>query len=543
MGSMAVKRLIFFTLSLLIILVAAPGFAQEDAAGSLKDVTGKCGIIRKGETMEAKNGGRIYQGDILTTGADGAMGVVFRDDSVMSLGPKSRIAVDKFIYNPEEGNLALVTKMAKGTAAYLSGEVARQAPESTRFETPLATIGIRGTRFTASTSGYADYTRKVDGVLILADVSFSMKKGDMFVSGAEKKKCKALQSILNKINSDLPELGYNAALRIFGHTSLIAGDESYSSLVIEPGLMNKDDFSKAVNSMKGEEGITGLAPVLSAAKTDLKSMSGRKLLLVLSDFKKNVDFGDPVKAAKELADVFGDELRICTVDFGFDEKSSLLAADIAGASGNGATFKAGNLIEDEEYFSSMMTDVFYTKADVKKNLIVLMPGKDGKTGLITVASAAGVQTVDQAWHGTWFGKEGGAPVPPQAMDKDKVRSHFKEALDAQPDPPIHFFINFEVDSTILTADSEKMIAEIAAAVKNRRSVDTTLIGHADRTASRSHNIQLALNRAARVKSLLMAHGVDEGIFEIESHGEDKPLIQTKDNEANALNRRVEVIVR
>jgi len=37
--------------------------------------------------------------------------------------------------------------MLKGTAAFVSGIIGKLAPESVRFETPVATIGLRGTRF------------------------------------------------------------------------------------------------------------------------------------------------------------------------------------------------------------------------------------------------------------------------------------------------------------------------------------------------------------------------------------------------------------
>ena len=87
--------------------------------------------------------------DTLQTGSDGALGVIFKDDTVLSLGPDSLLVIDEFVFAPMEGELSIVTRMLKGTVAYLSGVIAKLSPESARFETPMATLGIRGTRFVA----------------------------------------------------------------------------------------------------------------------------------------------------------------------------------------------------------------------------------------------------------------------------------------------------------------------------------------------------------------------------------------------------------
>jgi hypothetical protein len=73
--------------------------------------------------------------------------MVFRDDTLLSIGPDSELVVNEFLYSPAEGKLSLVARMLKGTAAFVSGIIGKLAPESVRFETPVATIGLRGTRF------------------------------------------------------------------------------------------------------------------------------------------------------------------------------------------------------------------------------------------------------------------------------------------------------------------------------------------------------------------------------------------------------------
>ena len=68
---------------------------------------------------------------------------------MLTLGPETEIQVAQFLFEPATGQLGMVLKMLRGIASYLSGQIAKLAPDSVRFETPVATVGVRGTRFLA----------------------------------------------------------------------------------------------------------------------------------------------------------------------------------------------------------------------------------------------------------------------------------------------------------------------------------------------------------------------------------------------------------
>ena len=121
--------------------------AMEIPVGSIKIVKGSVVIIRPNQTLYAKIGENIFKNDSLKTGADGSLGIVFKDDTLLSLGPNSEVVIQEFMFSPGEGKLALVIRMIKGTAAYLTGIIAKLAPESVRFETPVGSAGVRGTKF------------------------------------------------------------------------------------------------------------------------------------------------------------------------------------------------------------------------------------------------------------------------------------------------------------------------------------------------------------------------------------------------------------
>ncbi|MBP1708396.1 MAG: putative exported protein [Deltaproteobacteria bacterium] len=123
------------------------------AIGVVQKAAGAVIILRQEETLSAKIGLEIYQNDTLRTGPDGSIGVAFNDDTLLSLGPESVLVIDEYVFAPGQGKYSLVVRMLKGTAAYLSGLISKLAPESARFKTPTASVGIRGTKFVARVEG------------------------------------------------------------------------------------------------------------------------------------------------------------------------------------------------------------------------------------------------------------------------------------------------------------------------------------------------------------------------------------------------------
>ena len=137
-------------LSALLIALAVGGSLPCTAAetiGSIRNQEGTAVIVRDGQRVPAARGVKLQEGDILETGPDGRLGLILRDDSLLSLGPSSRIALERFVFVPAEAKLGLTARILRGTFAYLSGIFGRLAPDATTFVTPVATIGVRGTHF------------------------------------------------------------------------------------------------------------------------------------------------------------------------------------------------------------------------------------------------------------------------------------------------------------------------------------------------------------------------------------------------------------
>lgn len=130
----------------LLSLFTVPAFAQsQDVAGRLKVVTGSVFIVRGGTTLPATVGEFVRETDAIRTGPDGRVGLTLKDDTRVALGPDSEMRVDSFRYAPAEGRLGLALQFVRGVAGYISGRIAKLAPNAVRLETPAAIVGVRGT--------------------------------------------------------------------------------------------------------------------------------------------------------------------------------------------------------------------------------------------------------------------------------------------------------------------------------------------------------------------------------------------------------------
>ncbi|HEY5973950.1 MAG TPA: hypothetical protein VIU41_04350 [Geobacteraceae bacterium] len=117
--------------------------------GLVKTATGDAAIVRDGRRIAAQSGYPLLRDDILSTGDTGTMGIILRDDTVLSLGPSTEIRIEKFAFEPAKQNLGVVVRVAHGIIGYLSGKISRLAPGAVRLETPVATLGVRGTYLAA----------------------------------------------------------------------------------------------------------------------------------------------------------------------------------------------------------------------------------------------------------------------------------------------------------------------------------------------------------------------------------------------------------
>jgi hypothetical protein len=135
-------------LAVAVALLPAPAWADAPI-GQVKTETGSVTVERAGAAKPLAIGDHVFRSDIIVTGR-GTVGITFIDNSMMSLGPMTRLSLDKFEFDPTTHKGVFDASLKKGTLAVKSGQIVRQTPQAMRVRTPAALLGVRGTEFAVS---------------------------------------------------------------------------------------------------------------------------------------------------------------------------------------------------------------------------------------------------------------------------------------------------------------------------------------------------------------------------------------------------------
>jgi hypothetical protein len=134
-----------WTIGVFLAAFAAATWAQD--IGQIKTLTGSVHVEREGKRLPVQVGMPVRQADTLVTGADGTVGVTFTDNSLLSAGPNSVLALDRYAFDTTTHAGQFDASLKKGTLAVVSGKMVKQSPDAMRVHTPTSIMGVRGTEF------------------------------------------------------------------------------------------------------------------------------------------------------------------------------------------------------------------------------------------------------------------------------------------------------------------------------------------------------------------------------------------------------------
>ena len=121
--------------------------AGAQDAGEIKTVSGTASLERDGKKLPLRAGTPVRQADTVVTGADGAVGITFTDNSLLSVGPNSTLVINRYAFDSTTHRGEFDTSLRKGTLAVVSGKLVKQSPDAMRVRTPTSIMGVRGTEF------------------------------------------------------------------------------------------------------------------------------------------------------------------------------------------------------------------------------------------------------------------------------------------------------------------------------------------------------------------------------------------------------------
>lgn len=172
--------------------------------------------------------------------------------------------------------------------------------------------------------------------------------------------------------------------------------------------------------------------------------------------------------------------------------------------------------------------------------VTLLPDQDGKVGAVVVRNAHGQQRLDQA-YGRVDAAASTAPAQARAESREAFEARHRALLDAQPEPPLSFVLNFMFDSMELTPESRRKLPEVLAAVRGRLPTEVTVFGYADSAGAPAYNLQLSAERARAVAALLRR--IDPALpMQLDWFGDKSPLVPTPPGKPEPRNRRAEILI-
>jgi outer membrane protein OmpA-like peptidoglycan-associated protein len=185
--------------------------------------------------------------------------------------------------------------------------------------------------------------------------------------------------------------------------------------------------------------------------------------------------------------------------------------------------------------------IYSHQARVGDELVVLLPGPDGRVGMVVVERDGERTTLNQAFAASRIVSGGGPQA--QRFAESEVQREFGALLAALPGRPKSFLLYFYEGNDEFTPESRVELEKMLAELRQRGAPDVVVIGHTDRVGTEQFNDRLSLQRAERVRAELGKLGIAASSIQISGRGAREPLVPTSQTVAEPRNRRVEISVR
>ena len=116
--------------------------------GHVQSLQGNVQVTRGGAVIPLKTGDPIDMNDKIETGKNSQAELTFSDNTQMTLGRETRVQIDKYVYDSSQKS-GMVYQLLNGAFRYVSSLIGKH-DIGARIDTPVGTIGIRGTEFVIS---------------------------------------------------------------------------------------------------------------------------------------------------------------------------------------------------------------------------------------------------------------------------------------------------------------------------------------------------------------------------------------------------------
>ena len=123
------------------VILTPSAFAQA-RIGAAAAVRNQVTAGQTGGERQLAVGNPVFQNEAVRTGNNSVAQLLFSDQTTLSLGPRSEVRLDRYVYDPNRAAGDVAVSFTTGALRFITGS---QNPQSYQVHTPVATIGVRGT--------------------------------------------------------------------------------------------------------------------------------------------------------------------------------------------------------------------------------------------------------------------------------------------------------------------------------------------------------------------------------------------------------------
>ena len=137
------------SLSILILLMFTQsyGFSKE----FIGVISAGIGDITNQNDEKLSTGSKIFYGDTIIVKEKSNAQILLLDETALTVGEKSELTIDDFVYDPKTKIGKIVSNIKLGTVRIITGEISKQNPDNLNVKIPTGSIGARGTEFAVLT--------------------------------------------------------------------------------------------------------------------------------------------------------------------------------------------------------------------------------------------------------------------------------------------------------------------------------------------------------------------------------------------------------
>lgn len=139
-----------------IILLSIVSIAFADEIALVKKAKGNSHIVRQNKEITIQVGTKLQEKDVIITESKSSVGLIFKDNTRISIGQNSKLEIEKYLFEPSENQEGFVTNLSKGSIECITGLISKVNPKAFKVKVKTATMGIRGTHFIINADSQGD---------------------------------------------------------------------------------------------------------------------------------------------------------------------------------------------------------------------------------------------------------------------------------------------------------------------------------------------------------------------------------------------------